>query len=451
MKNKVLRYLVIASVVLILFVIIGKKAGWVGQGVVTEVTAEEVSKRTIIETVSASGKIQPEVEVKISPDVSGQIIELRVKEGDQVKKGDLLCKINPDIYLSNLDKMVAAVNTSKANLANSRARLMQVKAQFANAEASFNRNKKLFDEKAISPADFDAAKAQYESAKADVDAAEQNVMASDYNVKNAEASLNEANNNLSRTTIFSPVDGKVSKLSVENGERVVGTSQMAGTEIMRIANLNEMEVSVDVNENDIVRIRLHDTAEIEVDAYLERKFLGIVTEIANSANTIGTTADQVTNFPVKVRILRESYEDLIPPTEPNYSPFRPGMSATVDIRTSTVYNVPSVPIQAVTTRVDSAKITQAAIGPEKEDKKPEKFVKPEELVFVVKDGKAFKKKVTTGIQDNNFIQIVSGLDKADKVITGPYAAVARQLKDSSKVEVLDKEELYKRRTEKGDD
>lgn len=449
MKNKALRYLLIIAGALILFVIIGKKAGWINNETAEEVIIEKAEKRTIIETVAASGKIQPEVEVKISPDVSGQIIELRVKEGDQVKKGDLLCKINPDIYLSNLDKMVAAVNTAKANLANSKARLMQVKAQFTNSEASYNRNKKLYDEKTISQADFDAAKANYESSKADVDAAEQNVMASEYNIKNAEASLNEANNNLSRTSIFSPVDGKVSKLNVENGERVVGTSQMAGTEIMRIANLNEMEVSVDVNENDIVRIRLHDTAEIEVDAYLERKFLGVVTEIANSANTVGTTADQVTNFPVKIRILRESYADLIPPTEPNYSPFRPGMSATVDIQTNTVSKALSVPIQAVTTRIDSSalKIDTDKKPDDTENKKVEKYVKPQEMVFVIKDGRAFKKKVLTGIQDNNYIQILKGLSDGEEVITGPYSAVSRILKDSVKIEVVDKEELFRRRQE----
>lgn len=434
--------------VLLLFTIIGKKAGWIGKGVVEEVTAEKVEKRTIVETVSASGKIQPEVEVKISPDVSGQIIELHVKEGDQVKKGDLLCKINPDIYLSNLDKMAAAVNTSKANLANSRARLSQIRAQFTNAEASFNRNKKLFEEKAISQADFDAARASYESSKADVEAAEQSVTAAEFNVKNAEASLKEANDNLRRTSIYAPVDGKVSKLNVENGERVVGTSQMAGTEIMRIANLNEMEVSVDVNENDIVRIRLHDTAEIEVDAYMERKFIGVVTEIANSANTTGaTSADQVTNFPVKVRILRESYADLIPAVEPNYSPFRPGMSATVDIRTNTVYNALSVPIQSVTTRIDSASIGNDTPGKPEDDSKPQlqHYRKPDEIVFVVRDGLAVKRKVTSGIQDNNFIQIIEGLNESDIVVSGPYSAISRTLKDSTKVEVIDKEEMYNRR------
>jgi HlyD family secretion protein len=446
-KNKVFRYLVIIMVVLVLFAIIGKKAGWIGQGVSTEVITEKVAKRTIIETVSASGKIQPEVEVKISPDVSGQIIELRVKEGDQVKKGDLLCKINPDLYLSNLDKMAAAVNTSKANLANSRARLTQIKAQFVNSEASYNRNKKLFEEKAISQAEYDASKAAYESAKADVEAAEQTVNASEYNVKNAEASLTEANDNLRRTSIYAPVDGKVSKLNVENGERVVGTSQMAGTEIMRIANLNEMEVNVDVNENDIVRIRLHDTAEIEVDAYLDRKFFGVVTEIANSANTTGVSAaDQVTNFPVKIRILRESYQDLIPAIEPNYSPFRPGMSATVDIRTNTVYKALSVPIPAVTTRIDSTKLKVDDDKPEDETKEVrEKYQKPEEIVFLVKDGKVHKRKVITGIQDNNYIQILSGIADGDEIVSGPYSAVSRLLKDSSKVEVIDKDELYRRR------
>ncbi len=296
------------------------------------ITTEPAQKKDINETVSANGKIQPEVDVKISSDVSGEIVELFVKEGDQVKKGDILCKINPLIYESNLTRMAATLNGAKASLSNSKARLEQVKASFANIEASYQRNKKLFEQGAISQADFDAAKAAYEGALADIKGAEENVNASDYNVKSTEASLKEASDNLAKTTIFSPVNGTVSKLNREKGERVVGTAQMEGTEIMRLANLNEMEVSVDVNENDIVRVHYNDTALIEVDAYSERRFKGIVTEIANSSNTTGVTAEQVTNFTVKIRILQESYQDLAT-VNSGRPPFRPGMSATVDIQT----------------------------------------------------------------------------------------------------------------------
>lgn len=408
-----------------------------------EVTTEKAKRRTIIETVSANGKIQPEVEVKISPDVSGEIVELHVKEGDHVKKGDLLLKIKPDVYASNYERMVAGLNTAKANLANSRARLAQVKAQFNNTETSYKRTKKLFDQDAVSQAEYDAAKAQYEAAKADLIATEESVNAAAYNVESAEASVKEANENLAKTSIYAPVSGTISKLSVELGERVVGTSQMAGTELLRIANLNEMEVSVDVNENDIVRVHLEDTAIIEVDAYLERDFKGIVTEIANSANTNGTSVDQVTNFTVKIRILQESYEDLI--KGQNTSPFRPGMSATVDIQTRTAKNVISVPIQSVTTRSDTVLADKdEAEGVEgrngivvkdvkQEQAKAKEEVKPEECVFVYVDGIANLVKVKTGVQDNNYIQVVSGLKEGDEVITGPYGAVSKVLKDGSEV------------------
>ena len=364
-----------------------------------KVATEKAVKRTIIETVSANGKIQPEVEVKISSDVSGEIVELLVKEGDQVKKGDLLCKINPLIYESNFSRMVATLNGAKANLFNAKARLEQVKASYANLEASFQRNKKLIAQGAISPSEFDAVTATYEGAKADVKGAEENVNASEYNVKSAEASLKEASDNLAKTTIYAPVNGTVSKLNKEKGERVVGTAQMEGTEIMRLANLNEMEVSVDVNEIDIVRVHNGDTALVEVDAYLDRKFKGVVTEIANSANTTGVTAEQVTNFTVKIRILQESYQDLL--TNNKHSvPFRPGMTATVDVQTKKADNVISVPIQSVTTRSDSAafKTQGAEIKNENDEdivvknanenpKKNTELIKIEECVFVYADGK----------------------------------------------------------------
>lgn len=432
--------IIIAIGLVALASVIGMKS--CSKGGAPEVITEKAQKRTIIETVSANGKIQPEVEVKISPDVPGEIVELNVKEGDHVKKGDLLLKIKPDVYASNYERMVAGLNTAKANLANSRARLAQVKAQFNNTETSYNRTKKLFEQGAVSQAEFDAAKAQYEAAKADLTATEESVKAAAYNVESAEASVQEAGENLSKTNIYAPVNGTVSKLNVELGERVVGTSQMAGTELLRIANLNEMEVSVDVNENDIVRVHLNDTAIIEVDAYLEREFKGIVTEIANSANTNGMSVDQVTNFTVKIRILQESYEDLI--TGQNTSPFRPGMSATVDIQTKTAKNVISVPIQAVTTRSDTTiakedeetgEVSGIVVKDEKEErtKVKQEEVKPQECVFIYADGVSRLVKVKTGVQDNNYIQIISGLKEGDEVITGPYGAVSKMLKDGSEV------------------
>jgi len=447
LKKKTRNIILISAAVLILFSIIAKKAGWIGKEVGFEVNTQKVELKTITETVSASGKIQPEVEVKISPDVSGEIVDLFVKEGQEVKKGEVLCKINPLLYISNKERTEASVNTTKANLANSKARLVQSKAVFVNAELTFNRNKKLFDQGAISEAEFENSKSQYESAKADVEAAAQTVSASDFNIKNAVASLEEANNNLDRTIIRSPVDGKVSKLNVEKGERVVGTSQMAGTELLRIANLNEMEVVVDVNENDIVKIHLNDTTLIEVDAYLGQKFKGIVTSIANSANTNGTSADQITNFEVKIRILRDSYSHLLNNKQDNNSPFRPGMTATVDIQTKTIKNVLAVPIEAVTLRTDttSENKTNKKNKKEVDEEEKDKNNKEEaiELVFVFDNGKSLIKPVKTGIQDNNFIQILSGISKGDEVIVGPYKTVSKLLKNRSLVKVVQEEELNK--------
>jgi HlyD family secretion protein len=447
LKKKTRNIILISVGVLILFSFIAKKAGWIGKEVGFEVNTQRVELKTITETVSASGKIQPEVEVKISPDVSGEIVDLYVKEGQEVKKGEVLCKINPLLYISNKERTQASVNTSKANLANAKARLLQSKAVFVNTELTYNRNKKLFDQGAISEAEFENSKSQYESAKADVEAAVQTVSASDFNIKNAVASLEEASNNLDRTIIRSPVDGKVSKLNVEKGERVVGTSQMAGTELLRIANLNEMEVVVDVNENDIVKIHLNDTTLIEVDAYLGQKFKGIVTSIANSANTNGTSADQITNFEVKIRILRDSYSHLLNNKQDNNSPFRPGMTATVDIQTKTIKNVLAVPIEAVTLRTDTTSENKISKKNKKDggEEEKDKNNKEEaiELVFIFENGKAVIKPVKTGIQDNNFIQLLSGISKGDEVIVGPYKTVSKLLKNRSLVKVVQEEELNK--------
>ena len=399
-----------------------------------KVSVEPASKRDIVETVSASGKVQPEKEIKITADVSGEIVELLVKEGDVVKKGDLLCKINPEIYLSSLDRAQAAVNGSVANLSSSKSRLAQAESQLQKAELTYNRNKKLFDDKVISAQDFESIKSAYEVAKAEVDAARMAIASSEFTIKSSEASLKESRENLNKTNIYAPVDGTVSKLSKEKGERVVGTNMMEGTEIMRLANLNEMEVSVDVSESDIVRVMRGDTAEIEIDAYLGRKFKGVVTKVANSATVSGVqSTDQVTNYSVKARILRESYQDLVEGKSADFSPFRPGMSTTIDIITNRVSNVLSIPIAAVTTR-DTVKSDN-----QKNTTAPSKV---KECVFVVQEGKVKMKFVKTGIQDNMNIQILEGLSDADQVVTSPFRAISKTLKEGDVVKVVPKEELF---------
>jgi len=426
--------------ILIVLAVVGKQMEWFGKSIDVKVVVETVDLHDIVETVSANGKIQPEIEVKISPDVSGEIIELAVKEGDKVNSGDLLVKIKPDIYLASVDRMDAALNSAMASLANS-------KARFIESQATYNRNKKLWEEKVISDAEF-------EGITANMKVSEQNMIAAEFNIKSANASLKEAKDNLAKTMIFAPVSGIVYNLNVEKGERVVGTSQMAGTEIMRLANLNEMEVSVEVNENDIVRVMTHDTTDIEVDAYLDRTFTGIVTEVANSANTEGIGADQVTNFTVKIRILQFSYEDLIATGNASISPFRPGMSATVEIRTESAAEIVAVPIQAVTIREDTTKAADpddvkakaavdAGSGETKKKKKWKKAGKKEECVFVLAEGDLVELRwVEVGIQDNDFIQITEGLKKGEQVIVGPYSAVSKKLEDAKKVEVVEEEDLY---------
>lgn len=415
-----------------------------------EVTVEKAAIRDVVEIVAATGKIQPETELKITSDVSGEITEMMVKEGDKIKKGDLICRIRPDMYVSALDRVNASVNTTKANLKTAEAQLEQAKANLVNAEASFKRSKKLFEQEAISQQEFEAAKAQYESAKANVSALEAGVYASKYNIAGSEASLKEASANLEKTYIYSPVDGTVYKMNVEKGERVQGVQGFQGTEILRLANLNEMEVSVEVNENDIIKVHKGDTAIVEVDAYINKKFKGIVTEVANSANTTGISVDQVTNFVVKIRLLRESYEYLI--TDNNPVPFRPGMSASVEIQTLRVSKVVTLPIQSVTSRSKDSLQTKEENGDNRELKVKNDKEDPDskeedeeikELVFLIKDGKAEQREVKTGIQDNEYIQIISGIKEGEEVISGPYSAVSRSLRKGSKVKVVSKQDLYK--------
>jgi HlyD family secretion protein len=413
-----------------------------------EVTTDKATTRNIIETVSANGKIQPEAELKITSDVSGEVVDMLVKEGEQVKKGQLLCRIKPDIYESAFERVNATVNSSKANLQTAVAQLAQAQANLNQTETAYNRNKKLFEQNVISQQEMDVAKASYESAKANVVGLTESIKASNYNVKSVEASLKEANSNLDKTYIYAPVDGTVSKLNIEKGERVVGVQGLQGTEILRLANLNEMEASVEVNENDIIRIHKSDTAIIDVDAYTGKQFKGIVTEVANSANTTGISIDQVTNFVVKIRIIRESYLDLI--TDLNPAPFRPGMSASVEIQTTRAANIITVPIQAVTTRnSDSTKTKlqnndeEVVVKDEKEEKrKSNKKEEIKECVFLNDNGVAKLVYVTTGVQDNDFIEIKSGIKLNDEVISAPYGAVSKILKDGKQIKVVDKDKLF---------
>ncbi|WP_159517518.1 efflux RND transporter periplasmic adaptor subunit [Sunxiuqinia indica] len=417
-KNKRLPFLIILFIVLIIIVlIVAKNKGWIGKDFEIKVTTEKVESKTIVELITANGKVQPETEVKISPDVSGEIIQMDVEEGDEIRKGQLLVIIKPDMYIQALNRAEASLNSSKARLA-------QAEAQLIEKELSFDRSKTLFGQEAIPKSEFESAQAAHKIAQAEVRAAE-------FSVKSAEASVAEAKEQLVKTKIYSPMDGTISRLNVEQGERVVGTNMYAGTEMMVIANLNKMEVKVEVNENDIVKVVKGDTALVEVDAYLNRKFKGVVTEIANSANTVGTSNDQVTNFNVKVLLLQESYADLIDSTSMNVYPFRPGMSATVDIQTETRRGVIAIPIQAVTTRV----VESEKPGENAEEEK-------EEIVFLLKDGLARKQVVETGIQDNMDIEILNGVNDGDEVITGPYNIVSRTLKDSAMVQSVDEKELF---------
>lgn len=442
-KNKVILYLGITVVVLIIVLISAKSAGWIGKNEGTRVSVSKAELKTIIESVSANGKIQPEVEVKISSDVSGEVKELYVKEGDSVFAGQLLAVIDPELYQSALDRAEAILSNSKANLASARARVIQNEVRFSEMQAQYERNKKLYDQKLISDAEFQTAKSAFAAAKADEESGRQNVIASEYTVKTQEAGIKEASKNLSRTRIYAPVSGTISKLSVEKGERVVGTSQMAGTEMMRLANLNNMEVSVDVNENDIVKVSIGDTCTIEVDSYNNRKFQGIVTEVANSATTsLAASSDQVTNFVVKIRILRQSYADLTEAFGVQKSVFRPGMSASVEIQTETAHGVLAVPIESVTLKSKSLLDTANVKAIKKTTPSADKTNDDIEVVFVHQNGEVVLKQVKTGVQDDKYIQITEGLTASDEVVTGPYSAISRTLKQKDKVKVVEKSELF---------
>ena len=462
-RNNTLIYVLGGAVVLLIALAVWKgKSRPEGE----KVSVETAEARTIRETVAASGKVFPVTEVKISSDVSGEIVELYVEEGDSVVAGQILAKIDPDAYQSQVERGMASVNSAKAQQANSKAQnenltaqKEQIQAQLANTRDIHRRNEQLHKEGVISDADFETSKANLEgleanlrSAEASIRAAKQSAEAARYSVESSEATLKELRTSLRRTTIYSPVSGIVSKLNVEKGERVVGTIQMTGTEMMRIANLNAMEVQVEVSENDIPRVAVGDVVDIEVDAYVDRNFKGRVSQIANSANTTGSvtslTTDQVTNFVVTIDIDPASYADLVSPAKPY--PFRPGMSASVEINTETVEEALSIPIQAVTTR---------EIEEEDKDKDKDKDAaearqvrnesgtggfddQVKEVVFVVESDTVRLVEVRTGIQDDTYIQVLEGLSVGDRVVTGPYATVSRKLEEGQTVRVVEEEELY---------
>lgn len=443
-SKKILIILSVVVVVLLIFLAIGKKQGWFGDEAYIKVAIEEGQLRDITEIITANGKIQPETEVKISPDVSGEIVELAIKEGDNVEKGQFLLKIKPDNYI-----MVR--NRSEASLNNAKARLKQAEAQLQLSKLNYDRNKQLYEQNAISESEYEQSETSYFTARAEKEAAE-------FSVESARAALEEAEENLQKTSIFAPMSGTISALNVELGERVVGTELMSGTEILRLADLSMMEVEVEVNENDIVRVAYMDTALIEVDAYLDTKFKGVVTEIPVSANVTGITTDQVTNFNVKIRLLPGSYKDKVSASNPY--PLRPGMSATADIQTEVRKGTYSIPIQAVTTR-NPAQKDEENKEEDKEEEQTEGTISSngevtmtttqtmetlEEdkitVVFVEEEGKAVMKPVKTGIQDNNYIEILEGLETGDKVIIAPYSAVSKELSDGMNVEVVPEDRLF---------
>jgi len=444
-----LKHIIITVVVLIAVLAVLVFTGVIGGDKTEKVTIEKAAERKVVETITASGKVQPETEVKLSSEVSGEVVQLLVKEGDVVKKGQILCKVRPDVLLSGYERAVASNNTQKAVLLASEQQLKQAIATFKNTESTYKRNEELFKKKVISASEFDAARAEYFAAQADIARLRANVTGSRYSLEQSGANVRESAANLAKTTISAPVDGVISKLSIELGDRILGTTQMAGTEIMRISNLTTMEVNVDVNENDINRVNVGDSAVIEVDAFADKKFKGVVTEIASSSKDVGTSAassvDQVTNFLVKVRIIADSYSNIKGGAKDLPSPFRPGLSASVDIESDMLKGL-SIPIQSVFTSekskgTDSKEKTGNDADQEKQKSKlTDKTVK--QYVYTYNNGIVKKVEVTTGIQDDMYIIIKSGLKAGTEIVTGPYAAIQNRLKDGMKVEKTTKDKLF---------
>ena len=443
-KNRTLYILLAVLAVLLVGYVVAKKQGWIGQPAGTEVLAATAAPTTIVEKVSASGKVQPETEVKISPDVSGEITELYVEEGDSVKKGQLLLRIRPDNYQAMVSQQNAVVGTQQANVAQTRARLQQLIASARQTELTYRRNASLYKQKVISQADYEASKAAYDASQEEINSARQSIRGAQSSVRSAQAGLEEARRNLDKTTIYSPVNGTVSKLNVKKGERVVGTSQMAGTEIMRIANLREMEVRVSVNENDIINVTLGDSADVEVDSYAsqDQRFKGVVTSIANTAKD-ALTAEAVTEFEVKIRLLPTSYEHLLQ-AKPGRRvvPFRPGMTASVDVITNRKSNVLSVPLAAVTTRTDKKDMSiklasKSNVAGDDQSRKGNFKEKIEEVVFLIRNGKAIMTPVKTGVSDFQNIEVITGIQAGDQVVSGPFRVVSKKLKNGDLVIVKD--------------
>ncbi len=433
-KNNVLKYLLWTVGILVVLLIIGRSMGWIGQEKLTEVYTSKVKLTEIIEKVTSSGKIQPETEVKISPEVSGEIVEVLIKEGDSVRQGQLLVRIRPDILRDVVEGARANYNVTRSNLAQTETQLLQRQAELSRSRTEFDRAKKLFEEKVTSEIDFLQAKTNYEVLQQQVNSAQRSIDASRFSTQNSQANLNQNINNLARTEIYAPMNGTISKLAVEKGEKVVGTAQMAGTEMLRLANLNVMEVEVDVNENDIIKVKRGQRVIIEVDSYssLNRKFEGIVTEIANTANNT-ISADAVTEFKVKIRMLNESYKDLQAQTG-NLSPFRPGMTASVEVITQKKEKVLSVPIAAVTTRNEEKdKEEEGNKNKNTEQKKRIEKIKQYVFVYNQKEEKAELREVETGASDFENIEVLKGLKEGEEVIIGPYNVVTKTLKDKQKI------------------
>lgn len=456
--NKKLVWILVAVVVLVIALFGMKQAGIIGGEEGIKVTTEKVAKRTIIETVNASGKVYPEVEVKVSSDISGEIVELTVEEGDSVRRGQVLAKIFADIYLTQRDQVAASVRQQQALVENSEAQLNALQSALNQAEAQFKRQEQLMKEKVISRSEFEQAENAYNTARANYNAGIQTINANKASVASTRANLESANKNLGRTTILAPMNGVVSLLAVKKGERVVGTAQMTGTEMMRIADMEKIEVRVEVGENDIPKVHLGDSALVEIDAYNDRKFKGIVTQIASSSKALSSATatavtNDVTNYEVRIRLLKESYQDLIDPTRPKNFPFRPGMSASADIQTKRKIDVLAVPINAVTTRekdsdkaVNETRTSTAESGENKDQQENRRSISTEldEVVFVLDSSKTTVKrvKVRTDIQDITHIEVLSGLKEGDEVVTGPYSLISKTLKNNDKVKVVKKEELF---------
>lgn len=450
--SKTVKWILISTVLLLVVLFGLSKAGVFGKSEGIKVTAEKAQKRTITEIVNASGKIYPEVEVKVSPDISGEITELNVREGDTVKKGQVLAKIYADIYNIQRNQAASGVEQTQAQVANTKAALDALKAQQEQAQRTYDMQKQLFDDKVISRNEFNVADANLKSAKANYNAAVQGIRGGEASVQSARANLEKANKDLSRTAVLAPMDGVVSLLNVKKGERVVGSNLMSGTEMLRLADMAKIEVRVDVSENDIVKVKVGDTALLDVEAYNDRKFKGIVTQVSSSNNgaagqsALANTSTDVTQYKVYIRLLVDSYKDLVG----NGSfPFKPGMTATANIQTKTHENVLSVPINAVTTRDKNDSLNT---GKNKKTADPAnadiKQVTPsaddlEVVVFVLQaDGTVKKVKVKTDIQDITNIEVTSGLKEGDMVLTGPYDIVNKSLKEKDKVKVVDKKDLY---------